>query len=175
MPDPSQIITQRLILEPFTEKFLTERYVSWLNDPEVVKYSENRHRMHTIQSCAEYLASFAGSPHCFWAICQRSDMLHIGNVNAYVDEFNSVADMGILIGEPSSSGKGYATEAWRAVMDYLIQHRKIRKISAGAMAANIPMIKVMERCGMQPDGTRKNHFLLNSNPVDLVHMASEGY
>ena len=54
----SEIIkTERLILEPFSEKYLTQEYVDWLNNPTVVRYSEQRHRKHTIASCIKYMES----------------------------------------------------------------------------------------------------------------------
>jgi hypothetical protein len=60
----SEIIkTERLLLEPFSEKYLSERYVSWLNDHEIVRYSEQRHRTHTIESCREFMNSFENTPH----------------------------------------------------------------------------------------------------------------
>jgi len=54
--------TARLRMVPFSEAHLTTRYVGWLNDPEVVRYSEQRHQTHTIESCRSYLLSFSGTP-----------------------------------------------------------------------------------------------------------------
>lgn len=34
----------------FADRHLTERYVGWLNDPAVVRYSEQRHSRHTLWS-----------------------------------------------------------------------------------------------------------------------------
>ena len=49
-PDTTPIVleTPRLRLEPFAEAHLTERYVRWLGDPAVMKYSEQRFRTHTL-------------------------------------------------------------------------------------------------------------------------------
>jgi RimJ/RimL family protein N-acetyltransferase len=171
----SEIIkTKRLIIEPFTERYLTERYVGWLRDSKVVKYSELRHRQHTLDSCRKYMESFRDSPHYFWAISVRNSqgsLTHIGNMNAYVDSHNSTADIGILIGEHAAWGKGFGSEAWIAVCNYLVNKVGLRKITAGTMAKNKGMIKVMQKAGMKHDGRRKKHFLLNNKEVDLIHMA----
>ena len=129
--------TRRLRLEPFSESRLTDRYVGWLNDPEVVRFSEQRHRTHTLQSCRDYLASFAGTPHYFWAVVACDVALgHIGNVNAYVDPTNRVADVGILIGERRVWGAGYGSEAWQAVCGFLLDELELRKVTAGTLATN---------------------------------------
>lgn len=166
------LTTNRLLIEPFQEKYLTERYVSWLNDPEVVRFSENRHRTFTLESCRAYLASFENSPHYFWAIIAKDERLgHVGNINAYVDPPNLVADIGILIGERAVWGGGIGTEAWIAVCRYLLDEVGMRKVTAGAMATNTGMLHIMKKAGMVEDGVRKRHFLADGREVDLIYAA----
>ena len=171
MKNCRKIITERLFLEPFLDKYISDKYVSWLNDHEVVKYSENRHRQHTIESCSEYAGSFNDSPSCFWAVTLKDTGEHIGNINAHIDSHNSVADVGIMIGDSKCWGKGYGAEAWGGVLDFLLNDLKIRKVTAGTMLANKGMIKIMQRSGMLDDGIRKREFLLDGDEVDIVHMA----
>jgi RimJ/RimL family protein N-acetyltransferase len=164
--------TTRLRIEPFGEGHLSARYVGWLNDPEVVKFSEQRAHAHTLESCRAYAASFAGTPNFFWAVVAKEPAVgHVGNMNAYVDEPNSVADVGILIGERAAQGKGYATEAWVAVCDFLLRTAGLRKVTAGTISVNAPMLRVMERAGMVDDGRRVGQRIWNAQVVDLVHAA----
>ena len=81
-------------LEPFDiGKHLTDRYVSWLNDPTVVRYSEQRHRRHTLDSCGAFARSFSESPNYFWAIIANTTAsIHIGNLVAYIDPHNNSLD-----------------------------------------------------------------------------------
>jgi ribosomal-protein-alanine N-acetyltransferase len=171
MAESSIIKTTRLRIVPFSEEHLT-CYVGWLNDPEVVRYSEQRHRKHTLESCREYWQSFSGSPNYFWAITTLSNEIgHIGNINAYVDRNNSVADVGVLIGERSVWGKGYGLETWKAVCDYLLIEAGIRKVTAGTLAVNKGMLSIMERSGMIPDGLRIRQALIEEIEVDIVYAA----
>ncbi len=166
------IFTPRLRLEPFSEKHLSERYVGWLNDPDGTKYSEQRHRRHTLESCRQYMKSFHDTPNYFWAIVAREPPLgHIGNLNAYVEPVHSVADVGILIGEATARGKGLATEAWVAACDYLLRQAGIRKVTAGTVAPNKPMLALMDRVGMCDDGRRVRQCLWNGQEVDMIHGA----
>jgi ribosomal-protein-alanine N-acetyltransferase len=166
--------TERLRLVPFTDDaHLTPRYVAWLNDSEVVRYSELRHSTHTLDLCRDYLHSFAGTPHYFWAITTRDASFdHIGNITAHVDEPNRVADIGILIGEKEAWGKGYGTEAWCAVCKWLLQTGGMRKVTAGTMALNHGMLAIMRHVGMEEESRRRQQFLLHGRPVDLVQCAA---
>ena len=163
----------KLRLLQVTEKHLTERYISWLNNKEIVKYSELRHTTHTYDSCFQYWKSFQGKPHLFWAIELYHDdkWVHIGNINSFIDEKNKIADIGILIGENISWGNGYGTTIWKFVCNYLFSHRHIRKITAGTMSTNIRMLKIMRKAGMVEDGKRLKHYICDGREVDICHFA----
>jgi len=166
------IVTPRLRITPFAEQYLTLRYVGWLNDPEIVKFSDQRFIEHTLASCREYWQSFTNSPNFFWAIiCRDSELGHIGNINAYVDIQHSVADVGILVGERRAWAKGYGLEAWLAVCEYLFRVGNVRKITAGTLSVNVGMLKIMERAGMIDDGRRRRQHLWNGEPVDVIYAA----
>ena len=166
------IETKRLLIKPFSKNYLTKKYISWLNNPKVVRFSEQRHKTHTLQSCQKYLNSFKNSPHYFWAIIVKTPPeKHIGNLVARVDKFNKTADLSILIGDTTVWGKGYGTEAWRAVVNFLFNKLKFRKITAGTLAVNKPMLKVMEKSGMINDGQRAKQFLWEGQEIDGIHKA----
>lgn len=172
MAKSAVINTERLFLVPFSEEHLTEKYVGWLNDPAVVRFSEQRFVKHTIESCRTYMHSYDTGPHYFWAIVSRVPTEgHIGNINAVLDINNGSADIGIIIGETSTWGKGYGREAFTAIVAFLFQDTGTRKVTAGTMAANIGMLKIMERAGMTNDGRRIRHYLFQGQEVDLVHAA----
>jgi ribosomal-protein-alanine N-acetyltransferase len=167
-----EIRTRRLIIAPFHERHLTERYVEWLNDRELLRYSEQRHRRHSLESCRAYWQSFLEGPNYLWAIEDNEDGLgHIGNCNAYLDTMNLVADLGILIGEKAARNRGYGLEAWGAVCDFLLKEVGVRKVSAGTLSVNAPMLKLMQRAGMIADGVRKRHHLYKGQEIDIIHMA----
>lgn len=172
MPESADIQTRRLVIRLFKEEYLSERYVGWLNDPEIVRYSEQRHREHTIESCRQYMNSFQGTPHFFWAVFKSHDRPeHIGNINAFIDPHNLTADIGIMIGERTIQGQGYGAEAWLGVCGFLFETQNIRKITAGTISTNIPMIRLMKKAGMVEDGIRKRHYIYDGKEVDVIHMA----
>lgn len=166
------IRTERLVITPFAERHLTARYVAWLNDRELMRYSEQRHKTHTLASCRSYWRSFADTPNYFWAMEETANGLgHIGNFNAYVDQINGLADLGILIGLPQARGKGYGREAWAGVCGFLFQEVGLRKITAGILALNTPMLMLARNVGMVEDGVRRRQYLCDDVEVDVIHLA----
>jgi [ribosomal protein S5]-alanine N-acetyltransferase len=169
---PLQIVTPRCRLDPFRSDHLTERYVGWLNDPEVVCYSEQRHFKHSLKSCREYAQSFDAGANYLWAII-RTDVadIHIGNINAYVDVANRTADIGVLIGDKSVWGLGFGVEVWRAVCRYLFDELKLRKLTAGTAANNLGMLGIMRKAGMREEARRARQLLMAGSEVDMIYAA----
>jgi len=142
--------TARLRLEPFPDKLLTPRYVGWLNDPEVVRYSEQRHRAHTLESCRAFVGSFTGTPNGLWAIREKARGLrHVGNISTEVDATASTGDIRILIGEKDCWGTGLGAEAWIAVMDHLFNDLGLSRVTAGTVLENAGMRRIMAKAGMK--------------------------
>jgi [ribosomal protein S5]-alanine N-acetyltransferase len=160
------ILLPRLRLDPFDETCISPAYLGWLNDRELMRYSENRHRSIDRAAASAYLARQRDAGNGFWAI-RLYDGAHIGNVTADVDRANLRADIGILIGRREVHGRGFAGEAWRGVMAHLFASG-IRKVEAGCMAANRPMLAIFGSSGMIIEGRRVAHFQLDGAPVDLI-------
>ena len=45
----------RIDLVKFNKKFITKKYISWLNNKQLMKYSEQRLKKHNYKSCKLYL------------------------------------------------------------------------------------------------------------------------
>jgi len=173
MASPPLLTTPRCRLEPFGPDHLTERYVGWLNDPEVVRFSEQRHSRHDMGSCKAYAQSFTNTPHYLWAILSRDAALgHIGNINAYVDVHNKTADIGIMIGERAVWGQGLGAEAWIAVSGFLFRDLKLRKLTAGTVADNQGMLGIMRKAGMHEEARRRRQMLIEGREVDMIYVAA---
>lgn len=167
-----RIETERLKVVPFSAEYLTERYVSWLNDPDVMRFSDQRFKHHTLESCREYWLSFEGSDNGFWAIVAKDSKLgHIGNITTYRDAVHSVADISIMIGEKAVWGRGYGSESFSAMCKYLFDLCGIRKVTAGTLAVNHSMLGIMRKVGMIDDGRRIRQCIYGNVEVDIVHGA----
>jgi ribosomal-protein-alanine N-acetyltransferase len=161
-------------LRAFTEKCLTDRYVAWLNDPEVMRFSERRRGTHTIESCREYLQEVTAMGNWFRSIHVSGAGLqgeHVGNITVYFDQPNLTADIAILIGDKRAWGLGIGSRAFAAVIDEVWLKSDAQKITTGTLSVNAPMLRIMEKSRMAPDGVRVRQALWNGQRVDIVHRA----
>lgn len=143
-----------------------KKQASWLNDKDLVRYSEQRHKMHTANTQLAYIRSFVDHPdNVFREIHLDGGM--IGTISAYIDKKNRVADVGIMIGTGFGS-KGHGTAAWHMFCDGLFDNLNLRRIEGGCMADNLPMIKLFRKYGMQEEGRRMSHFVFEGSYSDLV-------
>ena len=144
------IESQRLRIIPFHRSLITSKYINWLNDPDVNRFSHQKDKFHTMNSCLDYLNSYANSENSFWAIVEICDGHgHIGNITATFDKDSTSADVGILIGEKQLWSQGYGLEAWMAVCDFLICRKKILKTTGGTVIKNKAMLSFFRKVGMR--------------------------
>lgn len=162
-------ITSDLIrLVPFEMEHLSDTYIKWLNDPETVKYSELRHQVHTIKTSRAYFESMIKQGNYFWAIVSKEDNQHIGNITAYINSHNKIAELAILIGAHAHRGKGLGCQSWAAAQDYLLKSNTVRKVCAGTLAVNWPMLNIFTKTEMVIEARRAKHYLWNNQEVDVV-------
>lgn len=164
-----EIHSERIRIRPFVEADITEKYVSWLNDPNVVRYSEQRHRAHTLDSCRAFYDSFSNNDDLFLAVEDRKTANHIGNIVAYVDQPNASVNLTILIGDTSYWGKGLGREAWCMTVKNLLEYGGMRRVEAGTMEINRPMRALMRDAGMKEEGRMLGRFLVEGRAVDMLH------
>ena len=155
---------ETLRIGSFEKRHLTSQYVGWLNDPRVVRFSEQRHTKHTIKSCTSFYNQQKRSDNLFIAIEFKNPnktIQHLGNIVVYIDRNNAYGDISILIGEKEFWGKGIAYQAIKGILPFLFEKEKLNLISCGTVSCNLAMIKVMEKLGMTPKITFPDQECMN--------------
>ena len=165
------LLGEKTILRPFTEDNITPAYISWLNDPRITRFSNQRFHQHDQASSHAYLTTFNSSHNLFISIYDRAGGRHIGTMTAYINQHHNTADIGLLIGDPASWGKGYGQDAWNTFGNWMLNVFKIRKLTAGAAIGNKAMVRIMECFGMSYEATRFGQELIDGSPHDLVYYA----
>ena len=171
-PNAVQSITllgDKVILRPFIDTDIGDVYINWLNDPDVVRYSNQRFRSHDKDSCLDYLASFINSTNFFMSVRSLSNERLLGTLTAYVSNHHSTVDVGIMMGDKSVWGQGYGQDAWNTISQWLLQEQSIRKLTAGTLKCNYGMVKIMERSGMKLEAVRKEQEIVNNQFVDVLY------
>ena len=71
----------------------------------------------------------------------------------------------------SSWGKGYATEAGRALLRYGFEDLRLNRIHAHSLARNAASRRVLTKLGMKEEGVLRQHAKIGTRFLDVVIMA----
>ncbi|KKM95529.1 hypothetical protein LCGC14_1187300 [marine sediment metagenome] len=140
---------QRIKLIPLREKDATEKYASWINDPEVNKFLSTKKT--TVKELREYIKDHYNNPNSLLlGIFLKESNIHIGNVKLEPIDFkDKIATMGTLIGEKKFWGKGYATETYKSLINYAFNILKLEFIDAGLPVGHIGASKALQNVGFK--------------------------
>jgi [ribosomal protein S5]-alanine N-acetyltransferase len=87
-----------------------------------------------------------------FAITRRSDGQLIGAIGISIDKPHQLGEMGYWIGKPYWN-HGYCTEAARTVLRYAFDVLHLNRVQARHMTKNPTSGRVMQKAGMQYEGT----------------------
>ena len=160
--------TPRLALHALQPANANKTYLSWLHDPEVIRFLELR--FNGVKDCADlaaFIDSVNASPdNLMFGIFLKSNERHIGNIKlGPIVRQHGRTEIGFLIGDRASWGKGYASEAIHAVARYGIDVLGLAKITAGCYDANIGSSKALLKAGFTHEATIPSHCIYEGRRV----------
>ena len=141
-----QLETERLIIRRFKEEDWKDLY-EYLSDEKVVHYEP--YQVFSIEASQNEAKSRAESS-AFLAVCLKENNKLIGNIYFAKQEFKTW-EIGYVFNR-SYQGKGYATEAAKAVIAYGFHTRGARRIVAMCNPLNTASWRLLERLGMRREG-----------------------
>ena len=162
------IESKRLLLRPVEFSDVNEQYQAWMNDPAVMQYTESRFQTHSLEQIRDYVRSVQkDSSSRFFAIVEQESGKHIGNIKiGHIHPVHRHADVGIIIGDKASWGKGYATESLRLVAGFAGRELKLHKLTAGIYANNLGSLQAFLKAGFVLEGRFASHWFCDGDYVD---------
>lgn len=157
-PITKTLESDRLILRKFKIEDAQEMYDNWGSDPECCKYlSWNVAK--DIEETKSILKSWISEYEkgCYnWIVILKSTNQAIGSICAItVSEKHYTAELGYCYGS-KFWGNGYATEALRTVIEYLLNECNMYLIECRHISGNPASGRVMEKAGMHKDAVLRN-------------------
>ena len=147
--------TARLTLRPYTEADIAE-LVPLVNTREVAATTLRIPHPYTESDAKAFLALVQDPSRLWLAISLRDDGRQIGGIGLTVDEKHQHAELGYWIGV-AHWGKGYATEAARAMLRYGFENLGLHRIFASHFRHNPSSGRILRKLGMRHEGCQREH------------------
>ncbi|MDP4089053.1 MAG: GNAT family protein [Bacillota bacterium] len=147
--------------------------LSFINDPEIcsaltpdIPYPITMH-----EEEKNYQSITAVSDTYRFAIETLKDQKLIGgcSINS-VDWKNSVAVIGIFIGDRNYCGRGYGSDAVRVLLKFIFMQMNIHKIRLTVYSFNQAAIRCYERCGFRAEGVLRQEIYKDGRYFDKIFM-----
>lgn len=154
--------SERLILRRFTLEDADDMFNNWANDRQVTKYltwSPHASVDATREIISMWVAEYVNDTTYNWGIELKEIGQLIGSISAVdFNDKNSRCEIGYCMGK-AHWNKGIMTEALKRVMDFLFSEVGLNRVQAKHDVLNPGSGKVMEKAGMQYEGTFKQYFI----------------
>jgi [ribosomal protein S5]-alanine N-acetyltransferase len=161
-----------IYLRPLDVDDLNEKYLSWLNDPQIRRYLESGIFPYTRGDLVKYYEQIASSPNnVFLSIIDKESDQHIGNIKlGPINWVHRKGTLGILIGEKSFWGKGVGSEALHLMIEYGFFRLNLKRIDLGVYAEHKAAIRIYEKIGFQVEGCFREDLFHEGEYKDRIWM-----
>ena len=135
-------------------------YLSWMNNDFITQYLEVRfEKPKNIESLKKFVELTNESENSIlFGIFLKKNNIHIGNIKLDINLFHNRGEIGLLIGNRSYWGKGFASKAINLISDYAFNNIKLKKLTAGCYENNVGSIKAFLNAGFDIEANLKSHW-----------------
>jgi RimJ/RimL family protein N-acetyltransferase len=174
MPRPQPITTQRLVIRALEDRD-AEDLVLWCGAREVAEMTLRIPHPYTLEDARNFLSNMvapgyeSGAARAMGVTLRDTGEL-IGVVGLDLDQAHQRAELGYWIAVPHW-GRGYATEAARAMLALGFDVLGLNRIYASHFPRNPASGRVLEKIGMKREGMLRRHVRKWDHYEDLVYFA----
>lgn len=165
--------TERLILRRFVETDAEAMYNNWATDKETTKFLswEPHKSVEESKSIIDMWIKSYDEGAYNWVVELKSTGEIIGNISAvHVRDKHKLIELGYGYGS-KYWGNGYASEALRAVIEFLLNECEYELVEARHIKGNPASGRVMQKAGMKYEATLRRRRLNGETGEidDLLH------
>ena len=166
-----KIETERLILRALESEDAENMFQNWSNDPKVTKFltwPANKEIKMAEDILKIWKSQYEKSDFYQWGIVPKSFGEVIGTISVVeLDERVEKVQIGYCIGQKWWN-QGYTSEGFAAIISFLFEEVGVNRIEAMYDLRNPGSGKVMEKCGLQYEGTLRQAGWSNSGIGDMA-------
>ncbi len=141
-----------LINDPDTEMMLGGS--SWpVSEAEQLRWFEKQEQSRDVLRCV---------------VALKDDGLAIGTlILSDIDQKNGTAQIHIKMSKEKGRGKGYGTDAVKALVRYAFTELRLNCVYASILSYNVASIHLFEKCGFKKDGILRSRVYKGGKFVDV--------
>jgi len=160
------VVGERLYLRPIEVEDITEDYLDWVNDEEVIEGVEIYAPV-TYEEQKKYIQGMIDNPNVsFFAVCETATEQIIGTCRLAINWVHRYAINTCFIGDKTCWGKGYGTEVVTLLVKHAFLRLNLSKVYASVKADNVGSIRNYEKAGYHLEAVFKDRCWSKGRWVD---------
>jgi len=168
---PETFVTQRLVLRCPRLSDTQDIFDNYASDPDVTRYMTWRpyqDRGEVELFLQSRIARWQSAEEYSWGITLTGTDRMIGMIACRIR--GHAADIGYVLAR-QHWGRGYATEAAKAIVDWALKLPSVYRVWAVCDVQNGASARVLEKAGMQPEGVLRRYIVhpnISAEPRDCL-------
>ena len=157
----------KIILKKISSKNISLDYIKWMNDLEVVQFTEQKHIKHTRKNISFFLKktnkdNFSEIYGIFY------EKILIGTIKiGKINNLHKTAEISYIIGNKKFWNKGIATIVVKKICDYIFKNLKLKKILAGTYGVAKSSQRILIKNGFKLEAVLKKQIFFKNKRIDL--------
>lgn len=168
LPHTITLETERLLLKELTPELYDYIFSHW-DDEAIMDYLGNTDRADFELEKEKYRKGLITYHLSFknFLMVEKSTGTIVGRIGYHTwKAVHSRAEIGYALHREEHKGKGYMTEAMKAILQYGFEHMNLNRVEAFASPENIPSIRLIEKYGFTKEGLLRQHYGRNGVTED---------
>ena len=163
---------EKITLRPFTEA-QSLQYLEWVNDSEMARFVTRSLPVTLSEHGRWYESAVGRSDAVFFSVTCNETQRYLGNVWLWgVHPQHRSAELRILLGDASSRGKGFGTEACRLLLRFAFESLNLNKVFLYVLAGNPAARRTFEKAGFRAEGVMPEEYFLDGAYQDGLRMSA---
>tara|TARA_Y100000389_G_C17467924_1_gene527429 strand:+ start:1540 stop:2100 length:561 start_codon:yes stop_codon:yes gene_type:complete len=160
----------KILLEPFSHKFINDDYLAWMNDKDTTKFIQKAKKNNTLEDLNLFANEMIASEvDYFFAILLKKNLQHVGNVRLGPIDFKLMkSNFGIMIGSKNFRGCGIGTEVLKLIKEFSFGYLKLKQIIFPVVEEHVPAMRLYKNAGFVLQNTLKKTFNKDGQSWKLV-------
>jgi RimJ/RimL family protein N-acetyltransferase len=154
--EPVRLETARTIIRSMTPDDVTERYIGWFADPDVMQHITMDMNLGRAE-LLEFVASFDNVERFHFGVFVKESGLHIGWLKFLCDLPNRHGRTTTVIGDRAYWSRGFGFEIRAAVIDFMFDTLRLHKVVSEDYGDNLRAHALDTKLGFRREGILREH------------------